>query len=904
MKRLLRSVIDFDGSITQENLVLNFQKLLGAAVVWGRDDDDKVFKRIRDYFQQYLEMPSGQTLTDYFDGLRDIETVERLKDLRTTQAYIRTNFSHLLTTILEEQNKIRAVALLKEAHEILTKGIELEGQRKFGVKDGLMHFAQHANDLIVPDFNARTGGDIRLDAQAMIDEYTLAENSKDKVWGAFTGIHEIDEICRGLKKGELHIHAGFPGELKCLPGDAMVFDHRTNRRRRLEELYACKDLPVVTALEKEGAGTRLVVTGASHLVQNGRRKVFDLELQSGRSVGATSNHKFFTPSGWKLLSELSEGDFVATPRIMEATGASIFSEAEIKVIGYLIGDGCLGHEISFTQKNPIILEDFLSCIRQMGFLEGSADYEVPNFRVNVVENGTSVVRVAHGLGDRWHRVVSPLRVLLERFDLFGKNSYEKRIPSEFFGLPLDMVGLLLGALWSTDGSCCTGDWEREGRSPQSSYIITYSSVSRGLCQDIQSLLLRFGIQSTVTTATSTLEGEEFPFWTTRIVTNPSKRLFCEKIRVIGKELQFAHLLSRLPERDTTLIPSCLLPDGERVKINGSWRYARTSINYRNTVTSDVAQQFGVDTGDIYWDRVCSVSFRGVEMTYDLSVPEHHTFVVNDIITHNSTFAANWCYNLCTHYKKNVVFVSLEMPYEQVRRQLYTIHSANMMWQLHGHRPLDYRKIRDGELTPEEKVFYFDKVIPDFNTNPNYTHFHVMTPDREMTMENIRMEVELLHKQFEVGLVVIDHGQWVEARKGKKSDNYVVELNSVVRDAKRFALHFNHREGVPILLLWQINREGKEDANKNDGVYRAKALTYANECEKTADVITATYLNDDLRKQGATKLTNMKNRDNPLFDPFLARINFISRRMTTMDKFANTATMGADDHESVLDLAGV
>jgi len=85
--------------------------------------------------------------------------------------------------------------------------LEIDGEKKHGVRDGLIHFAQKANDLIVPDFNARIRGDIRQDGQAMIDEYQMAETNKDKVWGKFTGINEIDKNCRGAKKGELWVHA-------------------------------------------------------------------------------------------------------------------------------------------------------------------------------------------------------------------------------------------------------------------------------------------------------------------------------------------------------------------------------------------------------------------------------------------------------------------------------------------------------------------------------------------------------------------------------------------------------------------------------------------------------------------------------------------------------------------------
>lgn len=485
MKRLLRSILDCDGKIGQENLAQNFQRLVGAHIEWQRPDDQKVFEYVLSYFQQRYEVPGIQTLRDYFNsvgGTGDIEVIERLKDIEAASSYVRTNFAHLLQSIMEEQNKIKCVALLKETQEIVTKGLDFkEGRdktRKQGVREGVVHFTQKAFDLIQVDYSSRTRGEIRQDGRQMIEEYENAEVNKDKVWGRFTGLNEIDKVCHGAKPGELWVHAGFPGELK--------------------------------------------------------------------------------------------------------------------------------------------------------------------------------------------------------------------------------------------------------------------------------------------------------------------------------------------------------------------------------------------TG----------------------------------------FACNWGYNLVTRYRSNVLYFSLEMPYEQLRRNIYVMHSAHAKWEAQGFKALDYRKVRDGELTPAEKEFY-KKVVEDFSTNPDYCEFEIISPDRDMTIKDIKLEAELLHKQMEVGLIVIDHGQLVES--GKKSKDYVVELNAIVRDAKKLALHFNHGEKVPVLMLFQINRQGKEEADKAEGVYKASAIAYANEVEKSADIITTTYLNDEHRRAGTTKFCNLKNRDNPKFAPFTAQVDFEPRRIKNHNVFQGSSGrgMGVQDHAAAL-----
>jgi replicative DNA helicase len=308
-------------------------------------------------------------------------------------------------------------------------------------------------------------------------------------------------------------------------------------------------------------------------------------------------------------------------------------------------------------------------------------------------------------------------------------------------------------------------------------------------------------------------------------------------------------------------------------------------------------------GDLAWEKVDSVIVSGREMTYDLSVPGHHSFVANDIVTHNTTFALNWCYNLVTRYRTNVLYFSLEMTYEQLRRQIMVMHSSNGRFKSKGYKPLDYRKVRDGDLSPEDEAF-LQVVIHDWESDPNICSFEIRVPDRDITIDDVRLETELAHKAMEVGLIVIDHGLLLEPRKGRRSKDYTIELNSIIKDTKKLALHFNHGSKIPVLMLFQINRQGREEAAKKEGRYTAAAIAYANEVEKSADYITTTYLDEEThRKNGTTFFTNLKNRENPLFEPFLARVDFACRRISTLDiSKASGRGMSVEDYKDQTDAA--
>lgn len=909
MKRLLRSVIDFeDEKVSIENLLINFQRLRVSGIEWARPADQKIFTHVNEYFVANQELPSARTILDFFVRADDVEAQERLKDFKAAAHYVRTNYAHLLKQLVEDQNRIKMRGLLKEAEEIVSKGLIIEeGREKIrlqGTKDALIHFNRQVNDLIPPEYDTQTRGDLREDTEGAWKDYEETELNKSKAWGRFCGLNNIDKVTHGLKKGELWLHAAFAGDLKCLPGDAQVFDHRALKRRTLQELYESKELPVVTALNREGETHELVRAEASHLVQNGEREVFDITLSSGRSTGATSNHEFFTPEGWQKLGVLQSGDWVAVPRHLKVSvtkpNQALFSVTEAKILGYLIGDGQVADDLTFTATNDLIREDFHECLRDIGYREGPADYESPHFQLLLQPDKAPSTRIGRAGENCTSGALSPVRLLLECLGLWGCKSGDKFIPDEVYGLPSDQIAAFVGALWSTDGSCSARDYERSDRASLSHQnVISYSSKSQQLCSGLQSLLLMIGIQSTCHPTHTTYKGEPYTFWTVCIVGNPSKRAFTKQIRVVGKEARFATLATRLPQNDNRLIPSVFLPENKKVRMpRGYYRYSK-HVRRRPTVTIDEARRFYCPedahegepeqvrlgralTEDLAWERVVVIKSRGVEMTYDLSVPEHHSFVVNDIVTHNTTFATTWAYNLVTRYRTNVFYISLEMPYKQLRRIIYVMHSSNPKFRAQGHPPLDYRKVRDGELDAAEKVFY-KEVLDDFDNNPDYCHFEIWSPDRDVTIADIRLEAELKHKEIDVGLVVVDHGGLVEPERRHQS--YTIEQNSIIRGAKKFALHFNGGEGMPVLLLFQTNRDGFDYAAKNEGKYKLRALSYANEAERSADVVSTTFLGEEgstYRENETTMLCNLKNRDNAFFPPFLAKVDFRCRRLFNFD----------------------
>lgn len=241
----------------------------------------------------------------------------------------------------------------------------------------------------------------------------------------------------------------------------------------------------------------------------------------------------------------------------------------------------------------------------------------------------------------------------------------------------------------------------------------------------------------------------------------------------------------------------------------------------------------------------------------------------------SSFALNWSLNAVTRYRTNVLYVSLEMPYAQIRRMVHVMHSATLRWAREGRQPLDYRKVRDGDLDDEQEEF-MNVVLRDFEPNPEHCRFQVWAPDRDVSIADVRGEAQRLQKTMDVGLIIIDHSGLL--RLPSSRDDYTVKLNAEIREAKKLALQFDGGRGVPVVLLHQLNREGKKQADKDGGRLGLHALSYANEAEKSADIVTTTYLNDQLREDGEVLVSNLKNRENPLFKPLKLSVDWTCRKV--------------------------
>jgi replicative DNA helicase len=433
-------------------------------------------------------------------------------------------------------------------------------------------------------------------------------------------------------------------ESGCLAGDTPVYLPDSGTYVAIKNLVGKTGFRVL-ALDQ--GWWRMDCKRVTNVFATGTKPVLKLTTQLGRSARATANHKFLTMEGWRRLDELKIGQHIALPRILQGPDQDTMSRAELGLLGHLIGDGCTlpTHAIQYTTKDPTLAGEVVSLAKEV--FGDSVRPRIHHERTWIQVYLPPTRHLTHG-------VRNPVRVWLEELGAFGLRSYEKRVPRKVFEQSALGVACFLRHLWATDGSVHLS----HGIAHYAN--VYYASSSRGLAQDVQSLLLRVGINARISRHSQGAKGrDQFHVY---VSGQHDILVFLELVGVVG-ENKTAHKAAILEyfgaKRENTnrdVIPSIAwrtlaLPAMARSGLTTRMMYAGLRTHYAGTGiyeqnlsrarTRRLAEIVGSDelellsTSDVYWDQVKSIQPDGIEDVYDLTVEDLHNFVAGNVILHNS-----------------------------------------------------------------------------------------------------------------------------------------------------------------------------------------------------------------------------------------------------------------------------
>ncbi len=226
-------------------------------------------------------------------------------------------------------------------------------------------------------------------------------------------------------------------------------------------------------------------------------------------------------------------------------------------------------------------------------------------------------------------------LLREILELKG-DAYTKRIPSWIFGLSKQQIAFVLKGIFSSD-ACVT---EKE---------IVISLCSKQFLKDIQTLLLYYGVIFRIGKYR-----DSDKCYPCRVSSLKSLREFKQNIGV----LQFykSSLLEKLCNKQSTQGSSGIIPLSTAFKRKiaqlsknfNSWNYIPRgnnsgreklfSINKEIFSCVELSEQLEtLAFSDLYWDKIKEIKIvsKDEKYVYDISVPENESFIVNNIVAHNT-----------------------------------------------------------------------------------------------------------------------------------------------------------------------------------------------------------------------------------------------------------------------------
>lgn len=428
----------------------------------------------------------------------------------------------------------------------------------------------------------------------------------------------------------------------CLTGETKIYLPEDGRFVQISELVG-KTPARVQSLNQ--TTWKLETAEAISAFPTGVKPVYKLSTKLHRQIRATANHQFLTLTGWKRLDDLTDNDHIAVPRRLDGPLRPTMTDEELALLGHLIGNGCVlpRHAIQYTTPDPALGQIVMALALQVfgGAVKPRLVTEKTYYQVYL----PSSRRLTHGKRN-------PVSEWFTRLGVCGLRSYEKHVPDAVFAQPEVQIGVFLRHLWATDGSIRA----LANHHPS----VFYASSSERLSRDVQTLLLRLGMNAVILQVRQGAKGR--PQHVVEVSGASDLRLFAEKIGGIGavREEGIAGILQYLDahvantNRDVISAEvwhSLILPAIDRSAMS-RYEFQRTIGKtysgpglYRQNVSRQRLQRIAdvlespqiaeLAQSDVYWDRVLSIEPDGEEQVFDLTVPRNANFVANNIIAHNS-----------------------------------------------------------------------------------------------------------------------------------------------------------------------------------------------------------------------------------------------------------------------------
>ncbi len=451
---------------------------------------------------------------------------------------------------------------------------------------------------------------------------------------------------------------------------------------------------------------------------------------------------------------------------------------------------------------------------------------------------------------------------LEELGLWGRGAKDKLVPDSVFRAPREELALFLNRLFATDG------WATVLTSGQSQ--LGYFTVSERLARQVLHLLLRFGVVAAL--CKKSIKYGESQRWgfQLNITESNSIRTFVEEIGIFGKDAALRRVRHALegkrPHMNRDLVPQEAWKLVDEARDGQSWAsisrrmgfgpghnlHAGTQAISRNRMLR-FADALGdqrlrdLAESDVYWDEIVSIEPLGMEQVYDLTIPDTHNFVANDVCVHNTALALNAIWHASGEKKMPVAIFSLEMSKEQLVQRLISQTTR-----------IPAQALRSGNVKAED----WPKLVRGV---AEVARAPIWIDDTAgVTLMEIRAKVRRLSSQLNaagerpLALVVVDYLQLMIGQ-GNRQENRQQEIAEISRGLKVLARDLD----VPVLAIAQLSRAVEARHDKRPLL---SDLRDSGAIEQDADMVMFLYrdeyYNSESDDKGIAEVLIGKHRNGP------------------------------------------
>ena len=209
----------------------------------------------------------------------------------------------------------------------------------------------------------------------------------------------------------------------------------------------------------------------------------------------------------------------------------------------------------------------------------------------------------------------------------------------------------------------------------------------------------------------------------------------------------------------------------------------------------------------------------------------------------TSFAMNIAENAVIAGTKPVLVFSMEMPADSL-----------VMRMLSSLGRIDQTKIRSGQLSDDDWP-RLTSAVTLLNDKPLLVDDSAALSPSEMRSRARRV----VREHGDLGLIVIDYIQLMQASGGARSENRATEISEISRSLKGLAKEFN----CPVIALSQLNRGLEQRPDKRPIM---SDLRESGAIEQDADVIMAIYRDEvyhEDAEKGIAEVIILKQRNGPI-----------------------------------------